>query len=117
MAFTDGLKGSGSKWKARGLESQSDLTEFPGAGQLMETSIKPYDDAKHSLMRCPLWNWRSINVMALALLLPESILAAGDRTTFTTASAYLSVEVLDDDLVHLELSAVGSSAFSRFIAV
>src|SRR5215471_5601877 len=48
MAFTDGIKGPGSKWRARGLESQSDLTEFPGAGQLMETSIKPYyDDAKH----------------------------------------------------------------------
>jgi len=46
--------------------------------------------------------------MALALLLPKSILAAGDRTTLTTASAYLSVEVLDDDLVHLELSAVGA---------
>jgi hypothetical protein len=46
--------------------------------------------------------------MALALLLPESILAAVDRTTFSTASAYLSVEVLDDDLVHLELSAVGA---------
>jgi hypothetical protein len=44
--------------------------------------------------------------MALALLLPESILAAVDRTTFTTASAYLSVEVLDDDLVHLELVTI-----------
>jgi len=43
MAFTDGMTGPGSKWKVRGLESQSDVTEFPGVGQLMETSIKPYD--------------------------------------------------------------------------
>lgn len=52
-----------------------------------------------------MWYWRSLSVLVLALFIPESLLAAVDRTTFRTASAYLAIEVLDDDLVHLELSA------------
>jgi len=46
MAFTNAIKGPGSKWRARGLASQSDLTEFRGGGQLMEISIKPKSQRK-----------------------------------------------------------------------
>ncbi len=52
---------------------------------------------------------KSLLPLFILLLLYQSVLAAGEvpRKKFTTPSAYLIVEVLDDDLVHFEISSVG----------
>jgi alpha-glucosidase len=44
---------------------------------------------------------------ALAVLVPALAAAAVERRQFTTAAGYLVIEVLDDDLVHFEASAIG----------
>jgi alpha-glucosidase (family GH31 glycosyl hydrolase) len=53
-------------------------------------------------------NWRRTALAAaLAMLVPALAAAAVERRQFTTAAGYLVIEVLDDDLVHFEASAVG----------
>jgi alpha-glucosidase (family GH31 glycosyl hydrolase) len=52
--------------------------------------------------------WRqSLMIPCLLLFLAPSVSAEVHRKKFSTASAYLIVEVLDDDLVHFEVSTVG----------
>jgi hypothetical protein len=51
------------------------------------------------LQRLMLW-------LGLVLLTSSVTLAAVERRKFTTATAYLVVEILDDDLVHFEAAAL-----------
>lgn len=53
------------------------------------------------LQRLTIW-------LGLVLLTSSVALAAVERRKFTTATAYLVVEILGDDLVHFEVSSVGS---------
>ena len=46
---------------------------------------------------------------ALATLTPSLAAGAVERRQFTSAAGYLVVEVLDDDLVHFEASAIGTA--------
>lgn len=47
-------------------------------------------------------------VASLVFATADSATAAVQRVQFTSGGAYLTVEILDDDLAHFELSAVGS---------
>jgi len=47
-------------------------------------------------------------VLVILVNLPGVALSAPERRLFSTPNAYLVVEVLDDDLIHFELSAIGS---------
>jgi alpha-glucosidase len=49
-----------------------------------------------------------LSFVVVALLVPGLASAAVERRKFTTPNGYLIVEVLDDDLIHFEASAVGS---------
>ena len=54
--------------------------------------------------------WRRTAAMcALAILAPAFAIAAVERRQFTAAAGYLVIEILDDDLVHFEASAVGTA--------
>jgi alpha-glucosidase len=46
--------------------------------------------------------------LLVAILVPGLALAAVERRKFTAPAGYLVVEVLDDDLVHFEASAIGA---------
>ncbi len=50
---------------------------------------------------------RFLSFVVVALLVPGLASAAVERRKFTAPSGYPVVEVLDDDLVHFEASAVG----------
>jgi alpha-glucosidase len=47
--------------------------------------------------------------LAAVVLAPGLALGAVERRQFTTTAGYLVIEVLDDDLVHFEASAIGSA--------
>ena len=49
-----------------------------------------------------------LSFVVVALLVPGLALAAVERRKFTAPGGYLIVEVLDDDLIHFEASAVGA---------
>lgn len=50
----------------------------------------------------------AVTALAITLLLtPVLAMAAIERHKFNTPSAYLLIEVLDDDLIHFEVSAIG----------
>ena len=51
---------------------------------------------------------RTALAVAIAIVVPGLAAAAVERRQFTAPAGYLVVEVLDDDLVHFEASAVGS---------
>ena len=51
---------------------------------------------------------KSLCGLFAVLFLSQAVEAEVVRKKFTNPSAYLVVEVLDDDLVHLEVSAIGS---------
>lgn len=44
--------------------------------------------------------------VTILLLVGQTCLAAVERKKFSTPNAYLIVEILDDDLVHFEVSAI-----------
>jgi alpha-glucosidase len=51
---------------------------------------------------------RTALALAIAIIVPDLAAAAVERRQFTAPAGYLVVEVLDDDLVHFEASAIGS---------
>src|SRR4051794_24958637 len=60
------------------------------------------------MMRYHVESWTyTLMTALLVLLLPHSADAAVTRKVFTTTSDYLVVEILDDDLIHIEASAAG----------
>lgn len=52
---------------------------------------------------------RTALVFVLAILVPGVAVGAVERRQFTAPAGYLVIEVLDDDLVHFEASAIGSA--------
>jgi alpha-glucosidase len=50
---------------------------------------------------------RTVLAAAIAVFVPALAAGAVERRQFTTAAGYLVIEVLDDDLVHFEASAIG----------
>jgi hypothetical protein len=59
--------------------------------------------------KCHGLQWqRTALLFALATLVPALAIGAVERRQFTATAGYLVVEVLDDDLVHFEASAIGS---------
>lgn len=54
--------------------------------------------------------WRELpTLFVIVLLLPSLALAAVERRKYSIPNAYLVIEVLDDDLVHFEASAIGAA--------
>lgn len=51
---------------------------------------------------------RSLNILLVSLILCHPVTAEVQRKIFSIPSAYMIVEVLDDDLLHFEISATGS---------
>ena len=49
----------------------------------------------------------SVSALSVLLIFPFAVRAEVFRTKFKTDTAYLSIEILDDDLVHVEASALG----------